>query len=303
MIPGFKPQLYESITKLKEPLSFPKKGAVKLDGIRALGIDSAIRSRSLKLLPNVHAQAKFSGLNFFDGEFIVGPPNAPDVFNRTDSFIMSKARDDEMDHLKFYAFDYFEQPELPRHKRRDLLAQAVGNLPDYLRESVYTLPQFAVNCQADLDTAYANTLEDGYEGVMLYDDNAPYKFGRYTAKTQQGLKVKPFADDEGVIIAAEEAMQNDNEEFINEVGRTARSSHKDNKSGKGMIGKFLIRDLTTGKEFRISAGRMAHAERYRLWPLRESLVGLIVTYRHFTIGVKDNARHGRFLRFRNALEL
>jgi DNA ligase-1 len=93
-------------------------------------------------------------------------------------------------------------------------------------------------------------------------------------------------------------MHNANVAFQNELGRTARSSHQDNKVGKGTLGAFLCVDLATGANVSVGTGFTAD-QRADFWSRREQLRGQLVKYKHFPHGVKDAPRHPVFLGFRD----
>src|SRR5690606_5448014 len=54
-------------------------------------------------------------------------------------------------------------------------------------------------------------LKMGYEGLILRNPDAPYKFGRSTLKEGSLLKLKRYEDAEAIVVSLEEAMHNDNE--------------------------------------------------------------------------------------------
>ena len=64
----------------------------KLDGIRCLGHDGKAYSRKGILIPNAYVQEAFATGDYdgFDGELIVGEPNADDVYRKTFSGVMSE---------------------------------------------------------------------------------------------------------------------------------------------------------------------------------------------------------------------
>jgi DNA ligase-1 len=117
-------------------------------------------------------------------------------------------------------------------------------------------------------------------------------------KEQYLTKIKRFSDSEAVIIDTEELMNNLNEATKDNFGRTERSSHKANLSGAGVLGALVVKDLTSGLTFRVGTGFDAE-QRKTLWDLRTSLVGQVVKYKFFDIGVKELPRHPVYLGFRS----
>ena len=78
------------------------------------------------------------------------------------------------------------------------------------------------------------------------------------------LKVKRFEDGEAGILAVEEQMHNGNEATTNELGRTQRSSHKENKVPMGTLGALVCKDVETGIQFNIGTG-FTDEVRQQLW--------------------------------------
>ena len=142
-------------------------------------------------------------------------------------------------------------------------------------------------------------IEQGYEGAVLRDPEAIHKNGRST-KTQAGyLRIKPCGDAEGWVVSVDEAMTNNNEQTVNELGRKVRSSHKANKVGSGMIGALWLKPIGGGEEFKVGAGCMTHEDRKYFFKHPEAILDRIAKYKFFDHGAKDKLRHGRFSCFRN----
>lgn len=273
------------------PMTFPKYASPKLDGIRGLCQAGSMLTRTLKLVPNEALREIYAPYQGLDGELIYGDPTAKDVYSKSYSAVMTI--DGGPDGVTFYVFDLMDKTR-PYADRLKMLQDK--NLPP----SVKVLPQTLISTQQELDTFYSNNLEVGYEGAILRNLTAMYKEGRATAKSQDMLKLKPFIDAEATIVSVFEAMENQNEAFINELGHTDRSSHKENKVGKGMVGGFTV--SMAGVVFNIGAGKLTHKERTDLWQNPEACVGKICTFRYLPIGVKDAPRHGRFYRWRGAMD-
>lgn len=283
-----KPQLSSAP---ESAITYPKLASLKLDGIRAITYNNQVLSRSLKPIPNLHIQQLLSPLHGLDGELIVGPPNAVDVYRTTNSAVMSINGNPD---FTYYVFDV---PNHPGQLSKRLEHLNTLQLPSFVK----ILRQTTVSSDEELNAYYAQSLQEGYEGLILRNADSSYKHGRCTAKSQDSLKLKPVEDNDAIILGAFEALENLNEAFTNELGRTSRSSHAENKVGKGMLGGFYCRDLATGVEFKCSPGVLTHAERTELWG--QDLAGKIVKYRSLTIGVKDLPRHPRFAGWRDGIDL
>jgi DNA ligase-1 len=271
-------------------LRLPKLASPKLDGIRCLVRDGVALSRKLLPIPNKFVQSVIGrkAYNGLDGELIVGSATAEDVLRVTTSGVMSIEGEPD---FEFYVFDDYVM-------QRDFVTRlhsAVGRART-LPRAIPVSHQW-VHDGLQLDEYEAAQIQLGYEGVMLRDPNAGYKFGRSTAKEQGLLKVKRFEDSEAIVTGAVEEMLNTNAAERDELGRTKRSKAKAGMVGKGTMGALNVRDIHTGVEFQIGSGFTA-ADR-----ARTDWVGKIVKYKHFPIGVKDKPRLPVFLAVRDPLDM
>jgi DNA ligase-1 len=290
----FKPTLAVAadFTKLKYPLY----ASPKLDGIRATIVDGRAVSRTLKAIPNKHISAMLShpALNGLDGELIIGEPTSKFCYQSSVSGVMSHEGAPD---FAFYVFDNYLAVGGYRERYAEILKQ-YGSLPSFIN----LLPQTVIINETELQVFEAECLEQGYEGLILRSFDAPYKFGRSTVKEGYLLKVKSFDDSEAEIIGFEEEMFNGNEAETNELGRTKRSTAKAGLSGKGTLGAFLVRDHITGVEFAIGTGLTAE-QRATAWGERDRLVGKLVKYKFFSVGVIEKPRHPVFLGMRDSIDL
>lgn len=287
----FKPQLACDYDPAK--LRYPCWASFKLDGLRAVVRDGVVYSRSNKPIPNKHVQQKFKHLEHFDGELIVGNPCSTTVFRDTTSVVMS--RDKPADDVNFYVFDHIGEMKKP-YAARVLNIRGWG-----VRHDIHILSQLPIENHEQLVEFEAQALEAGYEGLILRDPAAPYKMGRSTVNEGYLLKVKQFVDDECVVIGFEERMRNDNAAVISELGRTKRSSHKENKHGRGDLGALVVRN-SSGVEFNIGTG-FCDAEREAIWGDRGGYIGRIAKFKFFPVGVKEAPRHPVFLGWRDPLDM
>jgi len=266
----------------------------KIDGIRGINLDGQILSRSLKPIPNKHIQAEWNRkeLAGIDGEFILGDPTAADAYRATNSALM---RHEGAPQATLYAFDDFTVPRLPYKNRLEVLANRI----EHLRNkgfNIVLLDQRPAGTNAE--QIEEEVLAQGYEGIIARDPEQPYKFGRSTLRERKLLKIKRFADSEATVMGAFELMVNENDPIINELGYQARSSAKDGLVAAGMLGALDVIDNATGVRFSVGTG-YTRDQRERFWREREHLPGRVVTYTHFTVGVKDKPRFPSFKGFRN----
>lgn len=268
-----------------DKLKFPLLASAKLDGVRAVVRDGIVYSRSNKPIPNRHVQKLFSRFEHHDGELIVGNPTNKACYRDTVSGVMSV--DGEPD-VKLYVFDHVGEPSHIYNFRAERLT-----------ESKHVIVHEQVMCLTleDILKYEEQCLDAGYEGLILRDPNAPYKQGRSTVKEGYLLKLKRFVDDEAVVIGFEERMHNGNVAIKNELGRTARSSHKENKSGRGDLGALLLRH-SSGIEFSCGTG-FTDSERADIWTNQSRFLGRLAKYKHFPVGAKDLPRHPVFLGWRD----
>ena len=274
-------------------LRFPVLASAKLDGVRAVVRNGVVYSRSNKPIPNKFVQAAFSHLEHFDGELIVGDPRSKTVYRDTVSHVMSHYKVDY--DLRFYVFDHIRYPAMPYVQRiKEAKGKALLN-----NTAVAVHPQTLVSNLGALRELEERMLEEGYEGLILRDPQAPYKNGRSTVNEGYLLKLKRFVDDEAVVIGFEERQHNENEATTNELGRTARSSHASGKSGRGDLGALLV--LFEDIEFAIGTG-FTDAERSTIWNNQADYLGRLVKFKHFPIGMKAKPRHPVMLGWRDRID-
>jgi DNA ligase 1 len=289
-----KPMLLPRETPDLNSLQYPIYVTPKLDGIRCLFKDGIALSRTLKPIPNKSIQVwakKYSNkLNGMDGELIVGLSTSPTVYRDTNSFVMSHDKEGE---FYFYHFDWWNEPF--HYEQR--VEGYIRDLPSNYRKVMHMKATDA----AHVLQLEEQCLEKGYEGVILRNPQGMYKYGRCTIKEANAFKLKRFEDAEAVIIGFEEEMHNGNDAETNELGRTKRSTAISGLTGKRTLGAFVCK-TPDGIEFKVGSGFDA-ADRKNFWENRSSLLGYIVKYKHFPIGVKDKPRHPIFLGFRNAMDM
>ena len=289
----FKPMLATDADLDK--LKFPILASAKLDGVRAIVRGGVVYSRSNKPIPNQFVQQLFRTFEHHDGELIVGDPTNKTCYRDTVSGVM---RAEGKPDVRFFVFDHVGNLVAPYKHRSEHINTSGRGRPSsaltHVQKEVFTLE--------DLLEYEADCLEAGYEGLILRDPNAPYKMGRSTVKEGYLLKLKRFVDAEAVIIGFEERMENQNEATVNELGRTKRSSHKAGKVGRGDLGALVCR-TAEGVEFSIGTG-LDDAAREDLWAIRnDDLIGRIVKYKFFPVGVKDKPRHPVFLGWRDRRDM
>jgi len=288
----------------KYPLKFPTWVSPKLDGIRMGVYQGEDRTKSGKRVPNV-ALSQWIRENVPDGidcEMLAGSPTDPACYTKTFSATMSHEAD--WSSVKFYVFDMCNSLASTAAQRYALAEEKIRALAPIIQEKFVMVPQRVVTSEEEFYAAYSEFLEQGYEGMIAKDPAGLYKYGKSTPKEQTQLKVKPDEDAEARVVSCYEAEENQNEAFTNEVGETKRSSHQENKVGKGMLGGFNV--VINGLECKIAPGKLTHDQRIGLWLLWKSCPEDFlrdfawVKYRHLGYGTMTNGRprHPRWIGWR-----
>ena len=270
--------------------------SAKYDGIRCTVAAGVAYSRSKKVLANRHLQklvscGMYDGL---DGEIIVGPPNLGTTYNTTERAVKAH---DRVEDFKFYVFDQVELADkgVPFKERYAILCEEYQDDP-----FVTVVPHVELtNLQAVLDKE-VEVLAEGFEGLMVRRSDGLTKFGRSTANEMLLMKIKRDEDTELEVVGFEEAMHNENAEFVNELGNIDRSSHKENLTPTGRVGAFLA--VWEGKPLKIATGKFTHEELEEIWNNQQSYVGQLLKFRYFPHGMKDLPRHPRALGWRDKID-
>lgn len=300
-----KPMLAASVTKI-DKIEYPVMLSPKLDGIRIIITPEGPRTRTLKPIPNLHIRKMLSAPEFLylDGELIVGEPTDPKVFNNTQSAVMSVQGEPA---FSFLVFDKFEHPERPYRERFEDAQASVEARKLTPEVQCYCVTNQDVSDKTELVELAANMVSFlGYEGVMIRNPDAPYKFGRATERSGALSKIKPFADAEAKITGFEFIRRNGNEGTTNALGRTQRSSHKANMiEDATQMGALIVVGFNgefEGVEFKIGTG-FSRADRQALANEKDTLVGRTVTYVYQKEGAVDAPRFPRFKGFRDPLDI
>lgn len=272
-------------------LEYPIHCGLKLDGIRCLVVDGVLQSRSGKPIRNHHLQSKYGRPEFegFDGELVIGDVFAHDVFQVTSSGVMSANKVTE---AVFYVFDMWNMPDVGYEERHSELCKlAEGASGIVVLHTVLCHSKIAVEEQIEAVRVL------GGEGVILRKVGAGYKYGRSTFKQGWLLKFKFFEQDEFEIIGFDERMHNENEAFVNELGRTSRSSHQENMTPMGTLGSIILAyqdDLV----FKCGTG-FSDVQRQEIWDNQEQYLGKLASIRYMIVGAKDLPRVPSFYGIRD----
>jgi DNA ligase-1 len=302
--PDASPQLLYRKNPDVHKLEYPLLASAKLDGFRCFITKDGPRSRTLKPIPNREIREALSDPRLYglDGELIVGDAHDPQVFNISSSYIRS--HDKRGGDWTFYAFDRWDVPDMPFHRR--FISIENGVFLNYRHPQCGVVNHCYVLDPDHLLEYEQICLDAGYEGLILRHPTASYKYGRTTA-TEGSWKYKRFIDGEAHIIGMVPLMHNTNEAFISETGHQKRSKAQEGLVKMNLMGALILQDLETKTRFECGTGFTA-ADRafwYRNWRTlqRGSHNPAIVTYKKFLHGEKDKPRHPVFKGWRPSFDL
>ena len=253
----FRPNLAADSTDYDwSKLHFPAYVSPKIDGIRCVTHpELGPSSRSLKPIPNRFIKDILGKpeLKWLDGEIVVGNPAAPDVFNRSQSGVMSR---DGIPDFTYLVFDNFEAGDMCGFGIR--LQDAQNVVERVSVQAVKMLPHKFVDSLDELWAYEEEQVALGYEGIMIRHRGVKYKCGRSTLREQGLIKVKRFLDDEAQIIGWEPLLRNMNDPVVDALGLQKRGYSKEGKiADPTMAGKVNMLGLTgkwRGVEFDVGSG-------------------------------------------------
>lgn len=195
--------------QITDPIKYPVRVEAKLDGLRCIAVkhkgEVSMFTRSgtpLETLPRIKAVIESIPLDNFvlDGEAMA------DSWEDSASVMMSSKTKKDDGSILYHVFDFVwftdwqaQSTELTYTERLAILEPIIHICG---KESPFRLVK-SKTCsnETELRAFYSECLDDGYEGVMLKDIEATYKWKRSAAI----LKMKPVATEEGVAIGWYEA--------------------------------------------------------------------------------------------------
>jgi len=296
-------------------LRFPLIAQPKVDGVRALNMIGKLTGRSLKPFKNKHVTSFFShsALLGLDGEMAAQASTPPDLCRLTSSALGTI---EGAPYIVWHLFDYVrpDNAHLSYVQRLEQLREVTREIAKRhpaLADRLYMMPSHRVEDMAQLVELEARWLEQGMEGAIVRDPNAPHKQGRSTVREGGLLRIKRFLDFEFRVTAVLEGEENQNEAQINELGQTFRTSHQANKVANGMVGAMegvVIDDiyqpgvlapvLVAGQPIKVGAGRMTHDQRRIYFDDQDALKAQVCKGKFFPIGIKDKPRFPTWQSFR-----
>lgn len=288
-------------------VKFPCSVQPKLDGVRGINLTGEMTGRTLKPFKNRYTTAFYSHpvLRGLDGEMVAGTEDkAPDLCRRTTSALNTISGSPQ---TTWYLFDYVvpETIWLPYQDRREELITRVESIKDISPEfsgKLCIVPHIIATSKEEIKEAFQLFLNQKYEGAIIRWLKAPHKNGYCTEREAYYLRIKDFGQEEAVVVGMTEAEANLNEAKTNLLGKTERSSHKENKFGKGMLGALVCENTRWGR-FLVGPGTLTHLQRTYYWNNPSEIVGKVITYKYLKVGCKDAPRMATYQHIRMTEDL
>ncbi len=297
-IPVFSCQLAKDSADRAQDMKGPKRLEVKLDGVRVIAILSGagvtLYSRNGKVFDNFHdiedelrenlryiREALGNRQIVLDGE-IVG-----ESFQK----LMRQAhrKSDAQTHgMRYHIFDWMPLEDFERghwNRQQDRRLETLSQLVNRFQDNCDTL-RIMPGMTVDLSTAEGkdimqrfaqDAVAQGFEGIMIKDQDAPYECKRTTA----WLKWKPTITVDLNIVGFEEG-----------TGRN-----------QGRLGAIICEGTDNGRDIRVNVGSgFGDSDRSEYWSQRDHLLGRVVEVQADTVSQNQDGsyslRFPRFVRFR-----
>jgi DNA ligase-1 len=266
--------------------------SIDLDVSHTIG-DYVCKSREFINLPSIQVQQLFSKCYELDGEIIEGCETDKNVFNRTQSYIMSENK--PSDNIMFRVFDTADEEfaDIPFETRLQLAEQQVILLND---PKVTIVHHEMCHNLEELLSIEERWLSIGYEGLMIRNPEGRYKHGRGTWKEGLIYKLKRFEDIELQVLGFIEQQHNTNIDVRDNLGGAKRSTAKEGMVDAGTLGKFI--SMYNGELCEIALGTMKHDERQLVWNNQDKYLNKWFTCRFFPHGMKNKLRIPRYIGWR-----
>lgn len=286
-----RPQLFPNTSTAVEDMQYPLIATYKLDGVRAIIQGGAIYSRSLKPIPN-HLISETPQLRYLlslskeEGIVLDGELYSPELtFQEIVSVVMSHEKEVPPS-LHFWCFDI--PSDMPYEQR---LADV------HSRFTLPRIPHKTVTNPAETTAFFHQATDEGFEGLILINPQAPYKQGRITLPSKNGYKLKPYQTFDAQIIGVVQATEVDPSapKKINELGYSETSKKQEDRIPVPRAAAFEV--LYAGQPLKVTLA-MTDEEKEEIWMNKEEYIGKWIEYRGLLVGAKDLPRHPVMLHFR-----
>lgn len=302
-----KPMLLEDWDEKTQ--EFPVMLFPKVDGVRGLTLNGPMVGRSLKTHANKFTTARYSHdlLRGLDGELIIGDdPYRQDLCRLTTSALNTITGTPA---TTWWLFDYVTPETIGwvYAKRLDALRKRAEFLHSEGFESLRVIEGSMVKNHDELLELETSWCVKGMEGAVICDPNGAYKQGRVTVLEGTKLRIKRFITEEALVLDIEEGRQNNNKAQTNELGKTFRSTHKENMVPNGMVGALICRTLKDARDphthevvlpagtiIKVSPGKMTKKEALHFFQNPHLIKGQVIKYTLFPKGIKDRPRFPQY---------
>jgi len=274
-------------------INYPVMGFPKIDGVRLMHLIGTATGRSLNPHANLYTTTRFSHSIYtgIDGEATYGDITSKSLCRDTNSVLTTIEGEP---HVIWNAFDFLREDTISL-----IYANRIKALESYIRKykpnDVRIIPHVLLKNEIEVLSFYNECLKKGYEGIILRDPLGHHKNGRCTVNEGWFLRLKPSSDKDAIVLKIIEAQKNLNIAKKNMLGYTERSSHRENKIGKGMVGLLICRDILSGQIINVGPGKMSHAERLYYFDNPTELINEPIKYRSVDTGLKDAPRFARYI--------
>jgi ATP-dependent DNA ligase len=317
----FKPLLCPNEEIDLNDLKYPLLVSTKMDGCRLLIKQGQIVTRSLKALPNIQLNQKFESIRKFskeanvilDGEIFA--PNIPFQFivscfmtedcddiksikkwtklcQEYDYFV---SRQEVFDKLKFYCFDCLTEnlKDTPFNARLGNAENACKSFP----ELAVAVEHWAVYSAEEVSQVFDQVILKGYEGLILRNPKAPYKFGRARLSENIAYKLKPWKTVDSKIISVIQATEvnEDVEKTVNKLGYSRTSKRQEDRHTIDKAQAFVVN--FNNRELSIPIALTDEQKKY-IWQNKNEFIGKFIEYKFMTVGIKDLPRIPKMIRIR-----
>lgn len=299
--------------------------SAKIDGVRTVFPEGYPIGRSLKPFKNSHVVASFTDerLKGIDGEFAYLPNPEGRIFREVSDFLQDPhkqlfrktlcsettgllnsynfvgkdSRAETLPHLFCFDLISSETVDIPYHIRLSKLSTLVES---FNNSRIHIIPLIQIAYSKDsIRRAHREFTSIGFEWTVIRSSKGRHKNGRSTP-TGGFLRLKDFEADTAEILGIIETQENLNSPTINALGRTERSSHKENKAGKGEIGALKVKVLSgefEGVLCTVAAGALTQAERRSFFNSPEEIIGRRCSFSFMPQGSQNTPRFAQFVKF------
>jgi DNA ligase-1 len=225
-IVGFAVQLAETLKSscvngkitILDEVEYPVHVDPKLDGLRCIAVKRSGRvtmftrnGTVLETLPRI--AGVLEGLEYDD--FVLDGEALGEDWNESASVVMSSKSKKDDSGMKYHVFDGMsleewdaQQGEMTYAERLEYVASILDSLPK--GSPVVPVVGKIVKSEKELMKFYSETMDKGYEGIMIKDPSALYRWKR----TDAVQKLKPIQTFEGVVVGHNEGRRGSKREGL-----------------------------------------------------------------------------------------